>query len=100
MPITIDKIRTQLLEPWEEARGEVQNIEMKNESVFLKFTGGTVIQLTTPSEEIARELMDAVGKKVNVLRTDIIGKEYCLKISEENRGGNHTSFRWKNARGK
>ena len=93
MPITIDKIRTQILEPWEEARGEVQNIEMENESVFLKFTGGTIINLTAPSEEIVKRLTDAVGKKASILRTDIIGKEYCLKISEENREKNHTFFR-------
>jgi hypothetical protein len=93
MPTTIDKIRTQILEPWEEACGEVQNIEIENESVFLKFTGGTIINLTMPSEEIVKRLTDAVGKKVNILRTDIIGKEYCLKISEENRGKNHTFCR-------
>lgn len=81
---TTDTKRTYTLKPWDEARGKVQNLEIENNSVFLKFTCGTIINLTMPSEEIVERLQSVVGKEISILRTDIVGKECLIKIEDAN----------------
>ena len=71
------------LKHWEEARGKVKDIEEKNNLILLEFVGGTKIKINTPSEEVANMLMNSICKNVQILRTDIMDKEYCVKIFEE-----------------
>ncbi len=81
--------RTYVLKPWDEVRGKIQNLEIKNKSAILRFFGGTIINLGMTTVEIQKKLMNAIGKKVHILRTDIVNKEYCIKIFEENEEKNH-----------
>ena len=71
------------LQPWEENAGILKNVDMYNISVVLCFFSSITNHLVGIKHQTIRKLKNAIGKTVNILRTDIIGKEYCLKIFDE-----------------
>lgn len=65
---------------WEEAAGRLQSVDIDGRLVILSFRSGMKISLVGPEQDLVKKLENAIGETVNVLRTDITDKEYCIKI--------------------
>jgi hypothetical protein len=63
------------LQHWEEAVGPLEKIEMENG--LLKVVIGKII-LILPLE-MEDKLRPLIGKRIGILRTDILGKEYLVR---------------------
>jgi hypothetical protein len=70
------------LSPWQECAGELIGVTHENNSTVISFTNKMQVRCNGISEELIGKLNNSVGKTVNILKTDIFGREYCIKIFE------------------
>jgi len=71
------------LKPWEECAGKLLNITQVNNLIILSFNSGINICFIGTDSELINKLKESVGKTISILKTDIVGKEYLLKIFGE-----------------
>jgi hypothetical protein len=70
------------LKPWQECAGELISVIHENNSTIISFTNKMQVRCYGLSEEILDKLKNSIGKTVNILKTDVFQKEYCIKIFE------------------
>ena len=71
------------LKDWEEAVGFLQNIEIGKDTIILEFLSGMKIRIFEKRKEFINKLKTGIGKKVSLLKTDLVGKEHCLIIEDK-----------------
>ncbi|MBC7128322.1 MAG: hypothetical protein H5T45_01140 [Thermoplasmatales archaeon] len=68
------------LEPWEEAHGKLEEIKETEEGLILCMSFGNVC---IKDKSLIAQLNELKGRKIAILRTDIEGKEYLVRVAEE-----------------
>lgn len=66
------------LKPWEEIVGWLEEIKDLDENIIAKISGYKVLL----PKYMKKKLEKCKGKKIWILRTDIKGKEYLLRIED------------------
>ncbi|MBC7129354.1 MAG: hypothetical protein H5T45_06465 [Thermoplasmatales archaeon] len=74
----MDELR--YLEPWEEAHGKLEEIKETEKGLILCMSFGNVC---IKDKSLIEKLKELKGKKIAILRTDIEGKEYLVRVAEE-----------------
>lgn len=67
------------LKPWEEIVGRLEEIEEADEEIIANISGYRVVL----PKYMKRKLSKCHGKRIGILRTDIEGKEYLLRVEDE-----------------
>jgi len=73
-------VELRCLEPWEEAHGKLEEIKETEEGLILCMSFGNVC---IKDKSLIDRLQELKGRKIAILRTDIEGKEYLVRATEE-----------------
>ena len=72
-------VELRCLEPWEEAHGKLEEIKETEEGLILCMSFGNVC---IKDKSLIDRLQELKGRKIAILRTDIEGKEYLVRVAE------------------
>ena len=73
-------VELKCLEPWEEAHGKLEEIKEIEEGLILCMSFGNVC---IKDKSLIEKLKELKGKKIAILRTDIEGREYLVRVADE-----------------